>query len=233
MPRIIYISIISLILGAATAGAQNLNPQDHLYSIHWKWGLVDMKAAEARVHVRCTNGNFFGTLTGESIPWEGRVYAVADTLHSRLHRGSEDIVYVNGWYRKPRVKNPLPASDPASYLSIQGHGELDGSPKTMEAVAVTANMLSLFYYVKHINFAKMAAGDEISIPISGNGSTPRSLKITYDGADDYAYNLTFRYVFDDAPESYKVKCVVDTETLLPVSFSSDILIGHVSMTLVE
>lgn len=72
---------------------------------------------------------------------------------------------------------------------------------------------------------------EISIPVSGNGYVPNTLRITYNGMTDNNYSLTFCYDFDNVPEAYAVDCLIDAQRLLPVMFSSDIRIGHVCMTL--
>lgn len=233
MSRFLTISSICLLLGACAANAQSSEPEEHLYSIKWAWGLMDLNAADAHVQTSCNDGEFFGTLIGQSIPWEGRIYSVADTLQASLQPGSESIKYVNGWYRKPKVKNPGDPEDPANYLTIQGQGQLDGSPKTMEAVAVTANMLSLYYYAKCIDFSKLSAGQEITIPVTGDGNVPSALRIIYNGPCDCGYSVTFCYDFDNVPENYEVQCHIDAATQLPVMFSSDIRIGHVCMTLVE
>lgn len=223
-----------LFAGAAATMAQDFGPEEHIYSINWKWGLINMNAAQAHVKTSCSNGNFFGTLTGQSIPWEGHIYAVSDTLQATLQSGAECIDYVNGWYRKPKAKGPqLPEDNPESYLTIQGQGELNGSDATMEAIAVTANMLSMYYYARCIDFDCMKAGQELSIPISGNGNKPTMLRITYNSPCECGYSITFSYDFDNVPDSYEVECEIDSASRLPVMFSSNIRIGHVAMTLVE
>lgn len=231
MNRHLIVSTVCLFMGALAMAAQTFGPLEHHYTVNWKWGIINMNAAQARVNVSCNDGRLTGTLAGHSVPWEGRVYTVTDTLRADVKPDSQSIGYVNGWYRKPRVNKSMLPQNPKSYLTIQGQGELDGSAATMEAVAVTANMLSMFYYARCIDFGSLKAGEVIDIPITGEGNAPDSLRIIYNGLDDDGYSVTFTYDISGAPDSYKVDCLINPVTRLPEMFSSNIRIGHVSMTL--
>ena len=223
---------------ALCAVAQDFGPERYNCYVNWKWGVINMRAAHARITVQCTDGDFFGTMAGASIPWRGRVYSVSDTLRCRVCPGSESIEYVNGWYRKPKVGHgTLPKQDGA-YRTILGAGTLSASSATMEAVEITANMLSMYYYARIIDFEK-PEGTTLSVPISTPDGCENSLTATLRGAgpsrvgacDGRVYYVVFSYNIAGHGSAYPVMCEISADTRVSVYFGADIKIGHVEMIL--
>ncbi|MDE6340927.1 MAG: DUF3108 domain-containing protein, partial [Muribaculaceae bacterium] len=182
------ILLLFAFIAALSGMAQVQIPYQELpYNVHYHFGLVDVNIGRGKVTLSSEGNQFNATLDGNTIPWEGRIFCVSDTLNATMTPGSplsrERVDYENGWYLKPKVmeyrSEGFTASNPANYKNIQGQGYLDADPQTMEAVTVTADMLGMFYYFHEIDFGSMSPGHQITIPIDGGYS--QYATVTYNG----------------------------------------------------
>lgn len=220
MKRLFLImSLISAAVIAAAAQSHNL-----VYEVKWKWGLVDISAGYAYANTSLTGDAFSATLSGQSIPWEGRIYKINETMRANATPDALNLQYINGVYSKPRV-HEQDAETP--YRDILGQGSLNASANTMEAVSVMAHMLGLFYYSGVIDFASMSPGQFKSIPYNNDEGQESVLQIEYLGEIGDNYSIRFKFSF--CP--YHVDSMIDKSTLIPTSFSAEIAIGHVEMNL--
>lgn len=213
--------------------------QEIPYDVHYHWGLIDVNIGHGKVTCSSQGDRFYATLDGNTIPWEGRIFCVSDTLNATMTPGSpysqETVTYENGWYLKPKVMQynctGFQASDPANYKNIKGQGFLDADAQTMEAVTETADMLGMFYYFHEFDFDSMTPGQQITIPITGGCS--HAVTVTYNGPDTYGpfstYSVSFDYFYDGASTGYPVQAQVDRISRIPVLLSADLAIGHVEM----
>lgn len=233
-------TLFGLVAGLAAAFGANAQVsvpyQEIPYNVHYKWGLVDLMIAHGRATIQTSGNQFTATLDGNSIPWEGRVFCIADTLVADMTPqpaglSRETVTYQNGWYMKPKVAqfnsggfNP---DDPANYKNIHGQGALDADGQTMEAVTITSDMLALFYYFREIDFPAMSAGQTVNIPISGGFA--REAMITYNGENAGAYDVTFQYTYQSAPSGYPVHATVDPESRVPQTMTASLPIGHLTL----
>lgn len=227
-------------IAALTGMAQVQIPYQEIpYNVHYHWGLVNVNIGHGKVTLSSQGDRFNATLDGNTIPWEGRIFCVSDTLNATMTSGSpysrETVNYENGWYLKPKVmeyrSDGFSASNPANYKNIQGQGNLDADADTMEAVTVTADMLGMFYYFHEIDFAGMSPGQQVTIPITGGYA--QSVTVTYNGESNYGgystYSVAFEYTYHGASSGYPVYAQVDRTTRIPVLLSAELAIGHVEM----
>lgn len=241
------ILLLCAILTALTCLSQvNVPYQEINYNVHYHWGLVDVNIAHGQVALSCEGGRLNATLNGNSIPWEGRVFCVSDTLQANLTPDSpvsrETVTYENGWYMKPHASayrggSDFNPSDPASYKNILGQGSLNASANTMEAIKITADMLGLFYYFHEIDFASMTPGQQLTIPIAVEGGEQQSVTVTYHGQSTFnasgttypTYSTTFEYTYHGAPSGYPVEAQVAVSSRIPVLLAASLPIGRVEM----
>lgn len=234
------ILLLIAFVAALTGSAQVQIPYQELsYNVHYHFGIVDVNIGHDMVTLSSQGNQFNATLDGNTIPWEGRIFCVSDTLNATMSPGSpvsrERVDYENGWYLKPKVmeyrSEGFVASNPANYKNIQGLGNLDADPQTMEAVTVTADMLGMFYYFHEIDFGSMSPGQQITIPIEGGYS--QFATVTYNGLSSYGgyatYSVTFEYSYQGVSSGYPVQAQVDRSSRIPVLLSADLAIGHVEM----
>lgn len=236
--------LFTLIMPALFASAQVVIPRQELpYSVKYHWGIINVDIARGLVTVESDGSNFYGTLDGTSIPWEGHIICVSDTLNAQMsvngNNLNERVAYQNGWYRRPHVNtfrsstyNP---DDPAIYKSIDGSGQYPASGDSMEAITVTSDMLGLYYFSHLLNFEQFPEGERIVIPIEGPYS--RELVITYNGKGVYngsggtypTYDCVFEYGYDGRMSGYPIECKISADGRIPVYFSASLPVGHVEM----
>ena len=236
--------ILFALIAFQTAIAQVVIPREEVsYNVHYHWGLIDVMIARGTVTAQCDGRNFYGTLDGTSIPWEGRIICVSDTLQASMgfygEEFHENVSYQNGWYRRPPVSffrsatyNP---DDPAFYRNITGQGEYSASDDTMEAITVTSDMIGMFYYAKAINFDALRPGDQVVVAIDGGFS--RRLVITYQGQGVYSndgdnyptYDCSFEYSYDGRMSGFPVECKIGARDRVPLYFGASLPVGKVEM----
>lgn len=244
MKRIIIVSVI-MIMCAAVKAQVNIPYREIHYDVKYQWGLMDIMIARGVVTIQTEGDSFFATLNGNSIPWEGRVFCISDTLRATMTPGSEysreTVDYENGWYMKPKsdrfVSDKTCMTDPVNYKNIQGGGTLNADASTMEAVRVTCDMLGLFYYFREIDFEVLSQERQISIPFTGNDGSSGNVTLTYNCKTDYkldgiptpVYDVTFEYGYDGSMTGYPVKALVGVSDRIPLVISANLPIGHIEM----
>lgn len=233
-------------LGTLASHAQiNIPYQEINYNVHYHWGLINVMIAHGKVTIQTDGNQFKGTLDGNSIPWEGRVFCISDTLNATMSPASpvsrETVTYENGWYLKPKVTQYRSGSfnpdDPANFKNIKGQGTLNADANTMEAISVTTNMLGMYYYFQQIDFESMTPGQQLTIPIEVEGGTPERVVVTYKGKSGFnaagshyaTYSASFEYSYNGAMSGYPVETEVSASTRLPLMFSASLPIGKVEM----
>lgn len=234
--------LCSVMIGRAQV---NIPYQEIRYNVNYHWGLIDIMIAHGVVTLQTDGNNFNATLDGNSIPWEGRVFCVSDTLHTIMTPGSglssETVTYENGWYLKPKVteyrSGGFDPSNPANYKNIKGQGTLNASDNTMEAITVTADMLGMFYYAHEIDFESMNPGQAVTIPIAIEGGAPERVVVTYEGKSHYqidgvtypTYEINFEYSYNGNMCGYPVKAQIGATDRIPLLLSASLPVGHVEM----
>ncbi|MDE6262098.1 MAG: hypothetical protein K2M09_02190 [Muribaculaceae bacterium] len=78
-----FLLFFAALLPSLAASAQVSIPYQEIpYDVHYHWGLIDVMIAHGRATIQSDGRNFSATLDGNSIPWEGRVFCVSDTLNA-------------------------------------------------------------------------------------------------------------------------------------------------------
>lgn len=241
MKRFLILMCITLGLGANAAVV--IPPAKIPYNVNYHWGIIDVMIAHGTVGVECDGSTFHSTLDGVSIPWEGRIILVSDTLTANMAPTSglsqENVSYQSGWYRHPKVNYYHSAnydpSNPEFYKNIAGDGNYDASNNTMEAITVTSDMLGMFYYVRELDFNSLTPGHQFTLPI--NGGHAKEVTVTYLGEGNYSsdnqvfptYNIQFEYSYDGAMSGYTVQMKVGKENPIPMFISASLPVGRVEM----
>ncbi|MCH5229394.1 MAG: hypothetical protein J1F12_05300 [Muribaculaceae bacterium] len=242
MKRALLSCLVVFSVVALWAGV-TIPPTEVPYNVNYHWGIINVNIAHGSVKYHCDGTNFSGTLDGVSIPWEGHVIIIADTLETQMLPGSkfstEKINYQSGWYRRPKAKyfrspdyNP---ANPEIYRTIAGAGEYSASPNSMEAIAITSDMVGMYYYANELDFENMTPNEKITIPIQGIYA--QEVQVTYLGKGSYeientvypTYNIMFEYNYQGKMSGYPVQMRIDCKNRLPIFLSASIPVGKVEM----
>lgn len=242
MKKIFY--LLLLLMGSLTMQAAVKIPHTIVpYDVNYHWGIINVNIAHGTVKYECDGTYFTGTLDGVSIPWEGHVIMVSDTLKTQMLPGEkyslEKIDYQSGWYRRPQAKyyrsDTFDASNPAIYKNIAGEGTYSASPNSMEAIAITSDMVGMYYYANEIDFEALETNQVINLQIEGVYA--QEVKITYLGEGSYeigntvypTYNIMFEYNYKEKMSGYPVQMRVRKSDRIPIFLSASIPVGKIEM----
>lgn len=234
---------IACITGFVANSAVKIPFTDVPYNVNYHWGIINVNIAHGNVKYECDGNNFHGTLDGVSIPWEGHVILVSDTLDTQMLPGNkysiEKVNYQSGWYRRPKAKyfrsNDYNSSNPENYKNIAGAGEYDASKNSMEAITITSDMLGMYYYIYEIDFEKLTPNQKFTINIEGVYA--QEVTVTFLGKGSYeienevypTYNIMFEYNYNGKMSGYPVQMRVRQSDKLPIFLSASIPVGKVEM----
>lgn len=236
--------VLALVCACFAVKAQVVIPRQVIpYNVNYHWGLIDVMIARGNVTIESDGSQFYGTLDGTSIPWEGKIICVSDTLQATMGnyggRLQESVQYQNGWYRHPSVSSFRSSTynpeDPSIYKNIAGQGAYNASDDSMEAITVTSDMLGMYYFAHALDFASMSPGDRVTVPISGPYS--HEVVITYEGqglyntnGDTYpTYNCSFEYGYRGQMSGFPVECKIGAHNRVLLYIAASLPVGKVEM----
>ena len=165
---------------AASAATATFPDQTLHYVATYKWGLIHKEAGTATLSLRKNGSQYRLTLTGRTKPWADKFFAVRDTLTSivdastlrparytkRAHEGGyfsyDDVRFTHSGQN---VKGAL------TRRRINKKGEHSENHKTLTAQGATFDMLSVFYYLRTINYAELASKGAIKVNIFSGDET--------------------------------------------------------------
>ena len=242
MKKILFF-VLSLLSFISSKAAVNIPFTEVPYDVNYHWGIINVNIAHGTVKYSCDGTNFHGTLDGVSIPWEGHVILVSDTLQAQMMPGDkysvEKVDYQSGWYRRPKAKyfrsNNYDSSNPDNYKNIAGKGSYDASNNSMEAITITSDMLGMYYFAKELDFNSMQPNEKITLPIAGVYA--QEVSVTFLGKGTYevenkiyqTYNIMFEYNYKGKMSGYPVQMRIDQTSRIPVFLSASIPVGRIEM----
>ncbi len=191
------------------------------YLVSYKWGLIHKDAAKATLSVKQTGNDYRLILTAKSLPWVDKIFMVRDTLISTVsrdnfrvkkyvktsHEGdhySKDIV--NFTYSGSVVKGTT-----TRYRSKKGDKSVapEKSGSIITASGPTFDMLSVFYYLRTLDFATFKKNQTVNVNIF-SGKHSEKLTIRYIGKEIIklrdkskreAYKISFAFTRDGKTKS--------------------------------
>lgn len=147
--------------------ATNFADETLHYVISYKWGLIHKDAGEATL--KLTNrGNVYDLkLTGKTKPWADNIYEVRDTLLGSINKTGFKPAY----YSKIAHENGKYSRDDITYSysgnAVNGtsrrhrqdkEGKINVTEKTLKGEGQVFDMLSVFYYLRTINYDSLLKG---------------------------------------------------------------------------
>lgn len=200
--------------GAAQAWAASWKvPKETLtYDVMYKWGLINKKAGSVSITtaVPSSGNRFKATLTGATAPWADRFYRVRDTLRGTIDSRTflpykyEKVAYEGGDFNHDELEFERSGNQTRASVvhrrKRKKDTEVSVSEKVLEAGGATLDMLSSFYYMRHLDYASMKKGQTVKLNVF-SGSQKEVLTIHFDGVEEVelgknsypAYHITFTF----------------------------------------
>lgn len=210
--------ILALWVSLPALRATNLPDETLNYKVMFKWGLINKQAGSATLSIR-NAGDFYHTcLTARSASWADRFYSVRDTLTGIIRRdGFRPVKYVNishegGDYKHDIVKfdytyNLVRATCDHNWRKKKDK-ELKSQQRVMESSGVAMDMLSMYYYMRSIDYPKMKI-DEVKKLHIFSGKRKELLTIKYRGIQNVkiddkehkCYHISFTFTSGDGKKT--------------------------------
>lgn len=187
--HIIVIFVLLIIGGVGNNNASNLNHtnNEHLnYEIVYHWGVIWKVAAKAELLTQTDHHQICGELYARTQPWADKVYRVRDTLQTWMNPADG---FMPKRYIKTAHEGKTSTIDTIEFYhcndsiignSVRKRGNNIPQKHRMAAESSAYDMLSVFYYIRTLNFQEMTPGDEIITTIF-SGRRKEWLKIRYIG----------------------------------------------------
>ena len=244
MKRFLLAAAFTALSASALFAANTVSTDSIAYDVAYRWGFIDKTAAHGVVKYSIDADTLSATIAGRSIAWDGRIYAVADTLQAVFSPdtvgaplGRERVTLLRGRYMNYAAGQSVD-TDTVPYRDINGQGSLKTDSGTMEAVTIVGYMLSLYRIVQVIPFDNITPGWTATVLIAmPSPMTDESLTITYKDSTTFtatgssipAYSLQAAFTYKGAPSNYPLTVVIDAATRRVLSISAALRLGHIQM----
>lgn len=222
------------------------------YVVSYKWGLIQKAAGDAVYTIVDKGDHFDLKMTGTTRPWADKVFFVRDTLMGTISKASNrPLTYIKSSHEKGKyVRDVIHYNYSGSSVSGEAvrtkqnkNGELETEKKILEANGDVFDMLSIYYYLRTVDFSKLVNGGTVKVHMF-SGSKVEELTVRCEGKEKFtlndktqteAYHLKFSFTTQG-----KKKSSDDIETWVAVStphipylIVGNLPIGQVRATLVS
>lgn len=212
----ILVSSLFLLIPIESRGVSFGNENLH-YRVMFKWGLINSQAGRATLSLRSSNGNYYSTLIAMSEPWADKIYRVRDTLTTVMtHQGLLAMRYEkraneDGRYSKDIVTYSRAGNQVTGHcrrMYERKNRQVVHDNRTIKAVGTTVDMLSVFYYIRALDFSSMTPGHAFTINIF-SGKRCEKLRLKFAGRTSVkigktaheAYRIDFTFTTDGKTKS--------------------------------
>lgn len=213
------LSILALLFVGATLHSAQLPDNETLnYKVLFKWGLIQKQAGRATMKLNNTPNTFEATLYARSEPWADHIYSLRDTLLSTFSRhdlapikyqriAHEDGKYAHDIVEFIRTGNTV-VGDCTRFRRNKKNQPTNIAHTTLKAEGMTVDMLSVFYFLRTLDFKSMKEGDSHSVNIF-SGKRKETLTIKFIGneslkLDNVTYpthRITFTFTTEGSKKS--------------------------------
>lgn len=218
-----FILLLTALLTAITGANAWTVPDEELhYSVRFKWGLIDAYVGIAKVST-CNSpgtGTFTATLSGKSIDLFGHYYEAQDTIVGSIMsdavqlNSTQNISHEHGIFDIETIQG----NTVHSHVSHYGSG-------------LTIDLLSVFYYMRQIDYEKYRAGQHFHIDITESDQV-EALDISYLGKETLetsgeTFHITLTFTSRQSGKSDSMEVWIATGAdRTPILIKGSLSVGH-------
>lgn len=220
MKRLLSVILLLCTLCAVKAQSAYIPTVESLkYRVMFKWGLISKQAGTVTITTdNFADGYFNSTLIGRSANWADKFYSVRDTLMGTIMQNNLQPVYYekiareSGDFKRDIIMYDRTTPDVVGncqrWRQKKKSDEVTYSTNLLKANGITLDMLSSFYYMRHVDYPKMSPGQSIVMNIF-SGTKKETLRITYkgnksieiDGKNYPSYYISFTFTSGNGKKS--------------------------------
>lgn len=180
------------------SAAISLQDETLRYKVMYKWGLINSQAGNATLTLKSDGKTYKAMLAAASEPWADRIYKVRDTLLCTMEKDSmfpiryEKIAHEDGKYNHDVIKYTRDGNlftGHCSRFKRKKDNSTSSDSITLQATGTTVDMLSVYYYLRALDFKAMTVGQTITINIF-SGKRKELLRLKYRGNETVKIDKT-------------------------------------------
>lgn len=218
-----FILLLTALLTAITGANAWTVPDEELhYSVRFKWGLINAYVGVAKLSTFNTpgTGTFTATLSGKSIDLFGHYYEAQDTIVGSIMsdavqlNSTQTISHEHGVFDIETIQG----SAMRSHVSEYGSG-------------LTTDLLSVFYYMRQIDYGEYHTGQHFHIDITEGGQV-EALDISYLGKETLetsgeTFHITLTFSSRQSGKSDSMEAWIATGAdRTPLLIKGSLSVGH-------
>lgn len=202
--------LVFIVLQNANGANTSFEDETLKYVITYKWGLINKDAGDATVSLKNHNDTYHLKLTGKTKSWADKFYKVRDTLISVVDKKAfRPISYTRIAHEKDKFGKDVVkfsysgnvVKGDVTRLKQDKKGKNETTTKELQATGSTFDLLSVFYFLRTLNYSEIEKEKEIKTSIF-SGSKVEELTIKYlgkekvklqDKTEKEAYHIIFRF----------------------------------------
>lgn len=234
-------AIISVCSLAFAAETETFN-----YVVTYKWGLIQKDAGLVKITKKPHADGYELKMIASTKPWADKVYKVRDTLISITKKEKYKplqytyIAHEKNKYRKDDIKFSY-AGDKVTGKSVKykedKNGKVSGSNHDLEGLGPTYDMLSVYFFLRELDYANMKAGDTVNATIF-SGSKEENLTVRCEGkemvqlrdkTEHEAWHISFKFTQKGGTKSSDdINCWITTDpSHIPLMIVGSLPIGQI------
>lgn len=247
---VLLLSLLMFLPGMAITVPQFDNETLH-YVISYKWGLIHKDAGEATLSLKRSGQSYKISLTAKTKPWADKIYSVRDTLKSTIRISDfkplsyEKLTHEKGEFKRDVITYTYSGS--ASTAIARRHRKDKGgkwkiTEKSFSATGEAFDMLSIFYYLRSLDFGTFSGAPVTATIFSGKEKekiTIRSLGVEKirlkNKTEREAYHLRFNFTRGGGKKSSDNMDVwISTDpSHIPLLLAGKLPVGEIRANLAE
>lgn len=238
------LAIAMLVMPLRASAAHKITFADESlnYEIVYHWGLIWKHAASATLSLTASGSHYNSRLAARTVSWADKIYRVRDTLSCQMLRdGLKPLRYVKATHEKKYIDQNIVSytyTDTATLgKCIVIRPDRDTVVTNLSARGPVYDMVSVYYYLRTLDFDAMGKGGSTSLTIF-SGKRKENLKITYidrrevklrDKSRHEAYYIRFAFTQEGGKKSSDdIETWISTdERRIPLMLIGKLPIGEV------
>lgn len=244
---LIFSLLLAVVMTAFSESTEKLN-----YVVTYKWGLIQKDAGDVEITKKPKGDGYELKLIAKTRPWADRVYKVRDTLTSvtgKNHYQPDSYTYIaheKNKYRRDNIKfthSPNGVKGFSEKYREKKNGDIYQSSQTLEGDSPVYDMLSVYFFIRDINYHTLKAGDKINATIF-SGDKVEQLTVRCEGkemiklrdkTEREAWHILFNFTMKGGKKSSDdINCWVSTdEAHIPLLIVGNLPIGQVRVHYVK
>lgn len=190
--------LVTFFLAQINVSAITFGDETLRYKVMFKWGIINSQAGNATLSLKDDGSNYKAMLVAASEPWADRIYKVRDTLLSTMEKGSmlplryEKIAHEDGKYGHDAIDYSRTGNQVTGYCTRfkrKKDNKISTDSITLQANGITVDMLSVYYYLRAMDFKSMSPGESVTINIF-SGKRKELLRLKYHGNETVKVDKT-------------------------------------------